>query len=309
MAKKELSVPCRTVKTSIPSDEIVKKSNAIARARWQPESVWEPRIVALVASKVRTDDEDFLTYRIPVAELTGVSDENLRGNQYQEIRKSILHLAKATILIQGEKNPRNFMMYPIFSACGYEDGHLIARFDPDLKPHFLNLQRQFTEYSLSQFLLLPSCYSQRIFEFLKSWENTQEVIVLVEELQELLSTPKFMKDNFKNFRIRVLEKAHKDINEKTSLRYDWEPVKTGRKVTAIRFVFKKGRPHKLTPACQKIEQPAQPAPANTTLIDAVMRCWDEHKGKCSGDLQPEEVCALCRKVHRHTSKQQASLLD
>ena len=157
MAMQQLSLP----------GELVKKSNAITRAQWQPESIWEPRIVALVASKVRTDDEDFFTYKIPVTELTGVSEQNLRGNQYREIAKSIEHLGKAIIRIQGNK-PRNFRQYNIFSMCGYEDGYLIARFDPDLKPHFLGLKEKFTEYSLMQLLLLPSTYSQRLFEILKS---------------------------------------------------------------------------------------------------------------------------------------------
>ena len=117
---------------------IVKKSNAIARAKWQPESIWEPRIVALVASKVQENDEDFQTYRIPVAELTGLSDEKLQGKQYHDIKRSILHLRKAEIYIEGNK-PRNFRSYGIFSMTGYEDGYMLARFDPDMKPHFLNL--------------------------------------------------------------------------------------------------------------------------------------------------------------------------
>ena len=92
---------------------IVKKSNAIARAQWQPQSIWEPRIVALVASKVRESDEDFQTYRIPVTELTGMSDENLRGNQYRDIERSIAHLGKATIRIEG-KNLETFANMAFF---------------------------------------------------------------------------------------------------------------------------------------------------------------------------------------------------
>ena len=61
MAVKQLPLP----------GEIVKKSNALARARWSAESVWEPRLVALLASKVRADDTDFHVYEVPVTELMG----------------------------------------------------------------------------------------------------------------------------------------------------------------------------------------------------------------------------------------------
>lgn len=285
MSKQQLTLP----------GELVKKSNAIARARWQPESVWEPRIVALVASKVRSGDKDFQTYRIPVAELTGVSDERLSGSQYQEIRKSILHLAKATILISGKKNPRNFIAYPIFSACGYEDGFLIARFDPDLKPHFLNLSEQFTEYSLIQYLKLPSNYSQRIFEFLKSWSGQTEIIFPVEELHELLSTPPSFKTDFKAFRTRVLEKAHKDITAHTSLRYEWEPIKSGRSVKSIRFIFSSRRQEIAISEQQKAKEEKQRRLQTQRMLRA-LECAKAKSGECSTKDNRPIICKVCQQM-------------
>lgn len=276
---------------TLPGD-IVKKSNAIARARWQPESIWEPRIVALVASKMRADDEDFQTYRIPISELAGVSDENLRGNQYQEIAKSIEHLGKATIRIEGSK-PRNFRQYTIFSMCGYEDGCLIAGFHPDLKPHFLNLREQFTEYNLMQFLMLPSSYSQRMFEFLKSWSGKPEIIISISELHELLSTPPSFRADFKAFRIRVLEKAHKDITEKTSFRFEWEPVKVGRSVEKIRFIFNGGK----KALAQKEQEKAKEEKRQRLLKQRFQRalsCAIEKGGDCRTMDNVRIVCKLCR---------------
>lgn len=272
--------------------DVVKKSNAIVRARWEPESIWEPRIVALVASKVRADDEDFQTYRIPVIELTGLSDENLRGNQYQEISRSIEHLGKATIRIEGKK-PRNFRQYNIFSMCGYEDGYLIARFDPDLKPHFLNLREQFTEYSLMQFLMLPSTYSQRIFEFLKSWSSIPDIVVSVAELHELLNTPQSLRKDFRNFRIRVLEKAHKDITAHTSLAFEWEPVKVGRSVEKIRFIFKGGKKALSQKEQAKAKEEKRRRLENQRFLRA-LACAKAKAGNCQEMDNKPIVCKMCR---------------
>jgi plasmid replication initiation protein len=271
--------------------EIVKKSNAIARAKWQPESKWEPRIVALVASKVREDDEDFLTYRIPVKELTGVSDEKLSGEQYREIAESITRLGKSTIRIAG-KNPRNFIQYTIFAKCGYEDGYLIAGFHPDLKPHFLHLKSKFTEYGLIQYLSLPSIYSQRIFEFLKSWSSEQEITVNVVELHELLNSPgSFIKD-FRQFRTRVLEKAHKDITGKTTLRYEWEAIKKGRSYDIVRFIFS----HKLialTEAKNKIADTRKIANTNNKIFNQALSCAEKKGGKCAKQDNTKRTCEVC----------------
>ena len=281
------------VKKQMPlTGELVKKSNAIARARWKPESVWEPRIVALVASKVREDDEDFFTYKIPVAELTGTSDENLSGDQYEEIKKSILHLAKAIIVIQ--ENMRNFMSYPIFSACGYENGYLIARFDPDLKPHFLNLKEHFTAYKLFEYLALPSTYSQRVFEFLKSWADKSEIIIHLIDLHEIFNTPPSFRTDFKSFRVKVLEKAYKDIHKETKLKYEWEPIKKGRSVESIHFYFgKKGS--ELKAAKEKMNKKKEREEKNNNLVLAI-ECA---KGKvlidgiCKKQNNKRKICSLC----------------
>lgn len=283
MAKQQLLLP----------GEIVKKSNAIARAQWQPQSVWEPRIVALVASKVRTDDEDFFTYKIPVSELTGVSDENLRGNQYQEVSQSIAHLGKATIRIQGS-NHRNFRQYNIFSMCGYENGYLIARFDPDLKPHFLGLQKKFTEYNLMQFLLLPSTYSQRIFEYLKSWDDAPEIIISVNELHEMLNTPESYRKNFTELRRWVLEKSHKDITSKTDLYYEWEAIKKGRSVVSIRFIFTKKRALPVSKSKKTSAQEKQSKKSDKDFLAAVV-CRKERGPACKGGRQKENICEICRR--------------
>ena len=269
----------------------MSKSNAIARARWQPESIWEPRIVALVASKVRESDEDFQTYKIPVAELLGVSDENLAGKQYQDISRSIAHLGKATIRIEGIK-PRNFRQYNIFAMCGYEDGCLIAGFHPDLKPHFLNLKAQFTAYNLFEYLTLPSAYSQRIFEFLKSWSNAPEVVVSVAELHEMLNTPESFRKDFRQFRTRVLEKAHKDILAHTSLRFEWEQVKTGRSVEAVRFMFAPGRKAIAEAEKKKAKEEKQRRLANERMLRA-LACAKEKKGECTTKDNKPIVCKAC----------------
>ena len=219
-----------------------------------------------------------------------MSDENLRGNQYRDIERSIAHLGKATIRIEGKKS-RSFRQYGIFSMCGYEDGCIIARFDPDLKPHFLNLKAQFTAYNLFEYLTLPSSYSQRIFEILKSWANSQEVIISVAELNEALNTPPSFRKDFKAFRVRVLEKAYKDILEHTSLRFEWEPIKVGRSVEKIRFIFGTRRA-----LAEKIKADAKEEKrqriASQRLLRAV-ECAKNRGGDCRIADNVRVVCRIC----------------
>ncbi len=226
MAIRELALP----------GELVKKSNELARCAWTTASVIEPRLVALVASLVRTDDEDFKMYHIAVDDLIDAEG----GQQHSTLKDVAKSLMNRIIEINHENG---WSMYNVFSKCEYdrENRVISARFDPDLKPHYLQLKRNFTEYSLTEFLLLPSVYSQRLFEILKSWDDKEEIEIRLEDLHKMLNVPDSYKKNFRNFRLRVLEKAHKDIHKKTSLKYAWEAIKRKRTVVAIKFTFIKDK--------------------------------------------------------------------
>ncbi|MEG1913149.1 MAG: replication initiation protein [Cloacibacillus sp.] len=278
---------------------IVKKSNALIRARWTAESIWEPRLVALLASKVREDDTDFHIYEIPVTELMEKTEKNASGKTYQEVTGVVDRIMGRVITIRDEVG-RGWTKYNVFSRCRYrpDDGILELRFDPDLKPHYLNLQKNFAEWNLIEFLMLPSIYSQRLFEFLKSWDDKPETpLIPLDELHEMLNTPASFRANFGEFRRRVLEKAHKDITLKTTLSYEWEPIKKGRAVVAVRFIFAKKR---ALPVVTKKADDAREKQSQKNNADflAATACLKERGLTCEGGHQKQVVCALCRNTVR-----------
>lgn len=279
MATKQLMLP----------GEIVKKSNALARARWSVESVWEPRLVALLASRVQPDDTDFHVYEIPVAEIMRGSTG---GKDYREIEAVVDRVMSRVLTIRDNDG---WTKYNVFSRCRYrkKDSILELGFHPDLKPHYLNLQKHFARYNLIEFLTLSSTYSQRMFEFLKSWDDQPEKEVGLEELFDLLDAPQSFKKDFRNFRIRVLEKSYKDIHEKTSLRYEWEPIKQGRSVVAIRFIFSGKRQMVTQKKNSELAQQKQSQMNNKVFVAAV-NCFKS--GKCNYNSK-SKTCILCKTLH------------
>lgn len=278
MAAKQLILPC----------EIVKKSNALARARWSAESVWEPRLVALLASKVRADDTDFHIYEIPISEILRSSG----GKDYREIESVVDKVMSRVLTI---RDPDGWTKYNVFSRCRYRqsEGILELGFHPDLKPHYLNLQK-YMKMNLLEFLMLPSIYSQRIFEFLKSWDDKPETTIVLTDLHEMLDVPESLRPDFAQFRRRVLEKAHKDITQKTELAFEWEAIKRGRSVVAVRFTFGK---RALPVAKQKADADARKqTQRNNVVFLAAAVCLKERGPACEGGHQKRTVCELCRKV-------------
>ena len=283
---------------TLPHDgELVKKSNALARARWSAESIWEPRLVALLASKVHMDDTEFQVYEIPVSEILQGAHS---GRHYQEIETVIDKVMSRVLTIRDDDG---WTKYNVFSRCRFrrKDGILELGFHPDLKPHYLNLQK-YMQYSLMEFLLLPSIYSQRIYEFLKSWDDKPETIISVLDLHEMLNTPNSFRANFTEFRRWVLEKAHKDISKHTKLIYEWEPIKKGRAVVAVRFTF--GKKRSLPVAKKKTDDAKEKqSQSNNAAAITAMNCLKERGETCAGGHQKKSICDICLKFRPQESCQ------
>lgn len=261
---------------------VVKKSNALARASWSVRSVYEPRMVALVASKVDPSDQDFQDYEISISDILGEAD---CGRSYKLLSEAVEGLLGRVVTLPKENG---WSKSGIFSYCEYDGkkGVIRARFDPSLKEHYLNLKSHFTQYSLFEYLLLPSVYSQRLFELLKSWSNLPEIEITLSDLHNFLHVPEAL-HRYPDFRRRVLEKAHKDITSKTSLYYAWSPIKKGRAIKSILFTFSRAS------AEQKTKK--QASNKKNELLKKSVACYLETKGNCKPS-QNKEICKLCLRL-------------
>jgi len=279
MAERQLTLP----------GPIVKKSNQLARAAWPAQSVFEPRLVALVASRVTVEDEDFKEYKIPIDELFREDG----GETIKRVEAVTDSLQSRVITIPDEDGWTKYNVF-IKSKLSMSERCVIAQFHPDLKTHYLALKGHFTQYSLFEFLLLPSVYSQRIFEILKSWQPSYpEVTLPLLELYEQLDVPNSHKKDFGNFRKRVLVQAHRDIHKHTSLRYEWEPIKRGRSVVGVRFVFTEKRVGQVVNTKKKKAVTDESAKKNAA-VQAAIACFAKCQAQCTprpGLLQ----CDVCKR--------------
>ena len=275
----------RTVSSSL---QLVKKSNALCRACWAPKSVLEPRLVALLASRIHKDDKDFKTYEIHVSEALG---ERHSGKDYIEIENTVDNIMSRIITIY---DANGWSKYNVFSSCRFrrKEGILVLGFHPDLIPHYLQVKHHFAKYRLDEFFALPSTYSQRIYEILRSWDDQQDIEIDLSDLHKMLDVPDSLKKDFAAFRRRVLEKSHKDITKHTSLCYEWEPIKKGRKVVAVRFIFASKRVKKAA-VKKDMKQKQQAQRRNNKNGRAAIKCYEAQKGVCNED-QPKDVCKACR---------------
>jgi plasmid replication initiation protein len=285
MAIKQLTLP----------GEVVKKSNDFVRSRVKLENATAGKIFTTIVSCVKPDDKDFKDYQISVSSLFPV-DEKDGGSQYALVRKALKAIAGYVVEMNlSEGSDPDYVMYPLFAKAHYKRGVITAQIHPDLKPHFIQLAGVFTQYPLMQYLMLSSTYSQRLFEILSSYAKSYpSQKISLERLHLMLNTTDSLKQDFAQFRRRVLEQAHKEITAKTELEYEWSPVKKGRAVTDIQFVFsKKALEEKEKQKQKKITEQQR------KYIGSVLACYRAIQsefvdGKCPKEKIKTIKCRLCK---------------
>lgn len=286
MAQQQLSSP----------HELVKKSNDLIRTRITVKTVDASRILAHLIACIRTDDTTLeQVYTVHAKDIIPAAG----GRNYKIVKGTCRELISAIAEIE-EPDPDGphpiFIASPFFTRIKYKKGIISAIFNPVMRPHLLALRECFTAYNLTEYLALPSLYSQRLFEILKSFANVQsgEVILSLTDLHRFLDTPPSTRANFRELRRRVLEKAHQDITTKTSFRYQWEPVKVGRSVEKIRFIFADAPRKALS---KKELDKAKTEKQRRLHTQRMIRATDCARAK-GGDCQTRNnipiVCKVCR---------------
>lgn len=109
--------------------------------------------------------------------------------------------------------------------------------DEDVFEYVQSLNKNFTGLRLETLYAFKSFHSMRIYELLKQWSKTKtEILYSIDTLKELLGVEcNTGYKNFANFNKYVLQKAKKEINEKSELTIEVEGKKEGRAVKGVCF--------------------------------------------------------------------------
>lgn len=240
------------VETLKPVDYLVTKANALIEANYRLSLV-QQKIIITMASLIQPDDEDFKWYRLHVShfiEILGINNHNI----YREMVASVHNLMErvVTIYIGNQKYLKTHWIQSAQYQVG--GGYVDVEFDPKLKPFFLHLKNKFTTYRLQNVMHLRSVYSIRIYELLKQYQSIGKRIISIESLRNMLGIEPKEYQLYGDFKRKVILVAHKEINEKTDLHFDFKEMKLIRKVNEIEFTITSKTPAPATQEEPKVKR-------------------------------------------------------
>jgi len=229
----------------LPSGKLrVTMSNALTTAA-QRLSLAEKRVMMYAVGKLDTFKRNGGTETGMVklvaheyAELFGV-DSDTAYDQLQACAESII--TKQVWWYEEAKRGLKKKQINWLGAAEYYkgEGTVSLWFTAQIAPHLLQLKGQFTTYQLAQASALRSVYSWRLLELLSQYASTGWRQIELAEFHHAMEVPAYVLKNFKDCRVGIIEPAVRELREKDGWLIDWIPIKTGRKVTALRFEFRR----------------------------------------------------------------------
>ena len=117
---------------------------------------------------------------------------------------------------------------------------------PEAMTYIFDLEKiGYFRYKLRNILHIVSRHSYILFTYLESMRDNHhgtdtvtEWTVAVDDLKMMLGcTDMQTYEGFKYFNNQVLQKCHKELNEKTEIRFEYEPEKSGKFVTGVHFIL------------------------------------------------------------------------
>lgn len=225
------------------TDKLTVQKSKPLFALWSSElTLAEFKILDTYLGRINSHDDEHRTVKFEKGEL-----ENLLGVKQlkpQVLDDRLKHLM-TTVRIPDPERKRGFTRISLFEkAHAEQDDYGVWEAEltctESAKKYIFDVENlNYLRYKLKNIINIKSRYTYIMFLYL--WENKYRG-TWEEPLEKLKSVLNCDKEptykEFKRFNDLVLKKVYKEIHKATDIKYDYETVKRGRSVVAIRFIYK-----------------------------------------------------------------------
>ncbi|MCA2494100.1 replication initiation protein [Vibrio alginolyticus] len=221
--------------TIVHANELVEASYSL--------SIDELRIIALASTKVDSRKKNIGEIRIDVSEFKeayGLA----HGRVYSDLRDAVKSIMRKPIRLFDGKEVLE-LAWLSSNRYRIDDGsHVIIEFSPKVEPYLFEMKERFTAINFEHAARLNTPFSFRLYQWLykakKLNKNKKgEVVEVIFEVDWMKSQTALIGEyeRWEAFKRKVLTPAVEKINANTDLSVIYKPIKTGRKVTAVKFTY------------------------------------------------------------------------
>lgn len=235
----------------------------------------ELKILDVYLSRIDSHDPEKRTVQIEKGELERVL--GVTRILKDDLDKRLRHLFQA-VEVKDKTKRKGFKIISLFEEADAEPDEndlwtITLTCTLPAREYIFNIENLgYLRYRLKNIIELKSRYSYILFMYLENnrgFRNSWEI--KFDDLKELLKCNAETYKTFFRFNGLVLSKCHQEINEKTDCKFDYEPIKRGRAIVAIRFTLKTLKQLAVEDVANLPE--VQSMPDNRPLWESALKEW------------------------------------
>ena len=241
-------------------------------------------------------DKNKTKFTIAISEIknkAGIQDTS----SYEAHLKTELKALESVVVDCTNDESENWVAFTLLSQIKKIDNTLEFAFPPIITEALLKHDR-YASIDIANIAGLQSKYAVIIYELAMMYRNVEIPKYTIEDFKNLLGAQNYK--DFRNLRIRCIEPALKEINEKTDIlmTYDYKSYMIGKRVTAVKLHHRQKNGIALLPPVEK-EQ-------NLELFSEPSQAFDEEAEKmmkeCGGKVAKTSIKNLLEKYGTEFAK-------
>ena len=226
------------LRTIVQANDLIEASYNI--------SIDEMRLISFIASKIDSRQKSIGEIKVYPSEFAEAFALD-RHNMHRNLINSIKSLANKSVIMPLDEK-RNIVLpwlgMGIYDRQPDDGSHVIVAFSQYIEPYLFELKERFTAINFEYAAKLNTPFSFRLYQWLYKAKNLNSNkkgdTVAVQLSIDWMKSQSGLSDKHRTwgkFRDKVVLPAIERINANTDLSVIYEPIKTGRKVTAVRFNY------------------------------------------------------------------------
>jgi plasmid replication initiation protein len=175
------------------------------------------------------------------------------------------------------------------------EGRITIKFTDDIMPYLSQVREKFVLYNLKEISNFRSIYTTRFYELIQQFKETGWIIKSVSQLREFFAVGEnFQK--YHDFKKRTFDRACQEINANYRMNLGYEEIKEGRKIIAIKFVFKKTKVHKVVNQKTGIEKNYYEKPKSIDKVEKDVLSQTEENLPSEGNEDSQHIKNILSKM-------------
>lgn len=240
MAVKKQSEPPKGL-VKIQDKLLVQKSTPLYGLSKSDLTLAEFKILDVYLSRINSHNPENRTVSFEKGELEAILGVN--RIRTEELDERLKHLM-TTIKIEDDTKSNKFKRVALFEKAEVEQDEygqwkVELMCTPSAMEYFFNIENLgYLIYKLKCITMISSRYTYIMFLYLEANKFRKTWTIELEELKTLLNCQH--EESYKKFKVfndRILKLIKKEMDEKTDCRYQYDTVKKGKNVVAVKFTY------------------------------------------------------------------------